>query len=93
MSVEVAIQDLVREYLEDEGYCTKTESRDIADLIAKDVRELFASDLSEIQAELNRQSERQDRMWDLLHEKPTPKFKSFRTWMLSCWDRVAFWRS
>ena len=92
MSVEEAIQELVRDHLEDEGYCTKVEAKDIAELVAKDVRELFASDLSEIRSELTKQSERQDRMWDLLHKKPTPKFTTLRTWMRSCWDRIIFWR-
>jgi len=88
MSVDLAVQELVREYLDEECYCTRGEAKDIAELVAKDVREMFESDIKEMRNEISRLTDRENRMWDILHQTPPSKFTTFKGWL----RRLVPWR-
>lgn len=92
MSVEIAVQELVQDMLELEGYCTKDQAKQIAEQVAKEARQLFESDLKELHDTIDKIQDRENRMWDMLHEKPTPKLNNARLWLSRLWDRLVFWR-
>lgn len=88
MGLEKAVQDFVKRILEDNHYCTKQEVQDIAELVAKEVYEKFCSDVNSIRKDIDDLKDRENRMWDILHEKPPSRFAKLKRWS----DKLRFWR-
>ncbi len=88
MSLEKAVQEFVKNVLDDNHYCTKHEAEDIAQLIANDVYTKFEGEVTGIRKEVDEMRERENRIWDILREKPTPRFAKLKKWGSS----LLFWR-
>jgi len=88
VGLEKAVQEFVKNILDDNHYCTKKESEDIAQLIADELYTKFSGEITTIHKEVDEQRKREDRIWDILHEKPAPRFAKLRKW--GSW--LLFWR-
>ena len=88
MSVDEAVAEAIGRYLRAYEYVPKDDVKEIAETIAKEVYEKFRVEIEETKSEIDKLRKRNDRMWDMINQIPTPKFGWF--WRLVDW--VSFWR-
>lgn len=88
MGLEESVRDFIKDVLDEEHYCTKHEANDISQLIAEDLYTKFSGEMAGIRKEVDTARERENRIWDILHEKPPPKCARLRQF----WVWLRFWR-
>jgi len=88
VSLEKAVQDFVKNFLDDNHYCTKQEAQDISQIIADELYTKFNGEVTDIRKAVDEIRQRENRIWDILHEKSAPRFTKLRK--LS--SKLLFWK-
>ena len=88
--IDEAITARVEEILEHEGFCTRSQSKEIAEEIADVVRGEFNHDIQEVSKELERLLKMNDRLWDAIHGIQLPRYPRLREFFKFRW--LMFWR-
>lgn len=97
MTVDKAIEQKIKTVLCDENYCNKEMSRAIAKEVLTEVKEQFDSDISKLEASIDKLLKMNDRLWDSIHKMTEPRcprlsyffhfrwMKFWRNWNLKFW--------
>jgi hypothetical protein len=88
MSIEQSIKQLVKKTLDEEKQCTEQRAEQIAQQAVTDIYDRFNTDIESLNNDLNKLQDRQDRMWDLLHQNPPSRLSRVKRFF----GRFLWWR-